>query len=366
MAIFASDSQPKAPYVLETWLSQHLFEDNPILLHSSKALSKCPSDNRIYVKNFLPSIGYLSMAFLILKTFLRYIIGLLALLTGKWEGLYMLDEIVYAETFKIANSKVIHDSYIIPFQGSQARPLWTWVVEQKGARVYQLNYSTYMLPTLNGIAEDFVDLGTTKWPFIIPFNKSFSKYIEEKVPREIQIMKTPTIFFSDNPDIDLPVINRPILALFDVSPLDENKFIGNGASFDYLYAGGDDIMDFYYQFFETSLRLSKKYGFTTVVKPKRHDNRIRLEYKELISDLETTGDLIILSPNISPYRVVDSSALTIVQPFTSVGAYTDSKKTICFYDPFSVLKCSHDACFGVPLCRGEKSLENWVVDHLKK
>ena len=118
-------------------------------------------------------------------------------------------------------------------------------------------------------------------------------------------------------------------------------------------------------FFRDLLDIAKKHNLQLVLKSKRNDHIITGQYKKLLVDMEKKKDLIILPYGISPYKVVDASYATVVQPLTSVGFYQEKNKNIIFYDPLSKLHITHSERKNTDLVSGKQNLNKWF-DNLKK
>ena len=353
------DMSESCPYVLENWLEQHLFNGDFSISHSNKNLIGHISDRHKYIENFLPPLSFLDTFLVLLRGFAVWAASFLSMLTGNWQSYFMLHEVVARQVFLRANPKSIQDFYLYPFQGTQSRPLWADVAEAKGASVIQLNYASYMLPEIKETAYDPFHYGASLWSAVIPFNKRVAHFIEKKLPQDTRIFRTQTLSYSDMPKMSLPKFDKQVISLFDISVLDQSKFIGINPINDYLHSQSEDPLDFHRKFFDDILYIAKRYDFIVAFKQKRLDNRLDCEYRRLVENFCHNDEVVHINPEISAYRLVDNSRFAVVQPFSSVGLYESSQADVCFYDPLIALKHNHKGALGTDLCIGFDALIQW-------
>ena len=78
-----------------------------------------------------------------------------------------------------------------PFKVRKARPLWSSVAEARGAKVYQLNYASYMLPELKQPFKDRLHLHASEWSYVLPLNEIAASYLENKLPKKHLFLEGP-------------------------------------------------------------------------------------------------------------------------------------------------------------------------------
>lgn len=351
-------------YVLETWLYNHLIKNGSGLVHSNLSLVGFIDRKHTYVRSFFPKMvmfNYLKFLFISAYSFFE---SLALLLVGKWQKLFLIDEIVYSIAFSLAKTQSICGAYLIPFQGSQARPLWSRVAELRGSKVYQLNYASYMLPELRQPFKDRLHLHASEWSYVLPLNEVSASYLESKLPKKTSILKGPTLVFGDDSAICIPKFERPMVSVFDIAILDVSKFIGMNPINDFLAPRDGDYLNFHRSFFAHVLSLAIEFDLCVALKQKRIDDRLDKNYIELVREFSGKKHFNVIDPRVSANRLVDESKMSIVQPFSSVGIYDAGKNNICFYDPTMQLWKSHELALGTDICVGFSDLKRWLQSKL--
>ena len=354
---------------LENWLRNNYLEPKTTIYHSHLNTRFSCSSTSKYVPSFLPRVSILIKVFILITAIIKFFIYFLLSLTGNWRQLFMLDDWIYSQVFKWTKTDKIYKKYIFPFQGDQYRPCWSWIAEARGASIVQLNYAANIVPSLDMKYHDTDNLNTSTWTEIIPFCDKFVKTLQAEVKNKVyptKIISAPPVLYIDNPCEALPTGCKPMLAVFDVQPLSQEKYIGITEINDYVVTKNLDPIFTNRKFITDCVDLAEEKGFTLITKQKRYDKRIHSAYTDLLNDLQERGKLICLDPSIAPSRIVEASTATITLPFTTIGYNTDLNSNICFYDPISKLSDSHQSSFGVPLFTSKVHLDCWLTNILDR
>jgi polysaccharide biosynthesis PFTS motif protein len=359
-----ADITEPCDYVLETWLEKNLLGENCSIAHSNKHLKERILPQHNYLNNFLPSLNFRKSCLIFVAFPYLFFGSFLSSLLGQWHKLFLLHELLARQVFAYAEKSSLQSLYLYPFQGTQARPLWADIAESKGAAVMQLNYASYMLPELGKGPVDHLHYDVSPWSHIIPFNARVAKFLDNHVPAGTTIVRAPSVSFADRPKNILPVFKKPVIALFDIAVLDPSKFVGINPVNDYLYANSEDGLNFHRSLFADVRKVARRFGCVVAYKQKRQDSRLDQGYVELCEEFCDNEDVFFVDPEISAYRLVDSSRFAIVQPFSSVGLYESKAADICFYDPLEVLRDGHPSALAGDLCIGSENLNSWFETRL--
>jgi len=362
-AALNSGSNDATAHTLENWLRSNYLSDSSRIFHSVLAKDRPNTCNRTYVPNFLPFVPRVLKATVIAKSFLRLLSCLLSCIAGRWQRLFMIDDWIYSEIFRLADSSQIYDRYIFTFQGSQYRPYWSYLAEEKGGLAVQLNYAANTVPSLDQKYQDRDDLNTATWSELIPFSSEFAPVVRKALGQRTHLPKVVTaspVYFNDNSGIQLPDFQRPAIAIFDVAPLDERFHVGWMDFHDYSEAEGIDPGFFNRKFLLDAVAIAKANGFQAVMKPKRADPRVLNCYTDLVAKLVDCGDLLVLPPDMAPSRLLEKCIGSVVWPFSSVGYFSKHSTKMCFYDVAGKFGGWHEASMGVSLVSSYGELSSWV------
>ena len=320
------DCNKENNYCLTNWLNKNIFKKNKFYIHSNQSLIHSNLSDCKYLPSFLPPLSLICKIKVLVSFLPHFFLATIKLTLGSWKKLYMLDDFLNETYFKKCDPSYFIKSYIFPYIGTQYRPSWTNEVIKNNSLIYMLNYSSSSVPNLDGKSHDNLLFRISSWPIIIPFNKSFVNTIKQNLFFPSKILNNSTVFFTDEENDIKKYVQKPFLAVFDVFPVYADLYIGFSSHNDYIHSARKQNIDFHEIFFRDLLDIAKKHNLQLVLKPKRNDPRITGQYKKLLVDMEKKKDLIILPYGISPYKVVDASYATVVQPFTSVGFYQEKIK----------------------------------------
>jgi len=362
-AALNSGTNDELAHTLENWLRSNYLGGASRIFHSVSAKDRPDTFDRTHVPNFLPFVPRASKIGIISKSFFRIVLCLLSCIVGRWQHLFMIDDWIYSEMVRLADSGQIYDRYIFTFQGSQYRPYWSYLAEEKGGLAVQLNYAAATVPSLDLRYQDRVELDTATWNEIIPFSSEFIPVVRKRLGKHIHLPKVviaSPVYFNDNSEIQVPDFQRPAIAIFDIPPLDERFHVGWMDFHDYSEAEGIDPGFFNRKFLLDAVAIAKANGFQAVMKPKRHNPNILPSYTDLVAKLVDGGDLLVLPPDMAPSRLLEKCIGSIVWPFSSVGYFSKHSTKMCFYDVAGKFGGRHEASMGVSLVSSYSDLSSWV------
>ena len=157
--------------------------------------------------------------------------------------------------------------------------------------------------------------------------------------------------FTDSDNVNMPIFKKSAFAIFDVPPLSYRAYVGSNGTAEYVLIDGKDPTYTNRRFVLDCLKVADRYEFQLVTKLKREDPRLDKKYIELLKALESQGRLTILSPEISPARVLQHSRLSACMPFT-LWVVFGIFGNICFYDPIESSQLHIHLLLAFPLFLG--------------
>ena len=341
-------------YTFSSWLQKNFYS----------TLEQFPHPE-IFEKAFIPpKLGIGRRLLCALTAAWLFILGLTELFFGNYKRMLLLDEFLMASAVKCANKAALPAAFFYCYQGTILRPLWTYAAETHGSRVILFFNSSSAEPSLDGGARDNLFLRYMNWPEIIPFNSLIGNSVAKYINRKTNIHMLPTLYVHDSDLISQSEFERKnLVSIFDIPPIRGTHHIGYSENIDYLQAAGVSQVEFLKAFYQACFVALEGLPVEILVKPKKITNRIEPDYLEMLNVWQSQKKITLLPHSVSPYRLVNLSKLSIVEPFTSVGHFFESQSNICFFDVLKILPSNHASAHGQKLCVGLEELQKWVAQN---
>jgi len=351
------------------WLKKRYKSEFYYIFPGNKQINK----NISYVRYAFPSISfhYKKVSF-ILSAFFYSILSFVLMIFGKWQLLYLLEDIVLYQYASRLEKGCLPSNIIFTIQNCVYKPLWTYALEKHSVHIvvvfYGTNDSFYFLKdgTQVGPSPEYTD---TIWKNYHVVNNM------QKIRLEETLSLNP--FFKKN-NISITVENNAIPfydAHVDLSFLEETRnivFFPVTPFSDPLVAklGYTDML-YTYEITESILLELVSWGvknkYSVILKNKNYpEEKINRRFVRLVNDL-TRKKLIthILDADLSPNRLIAKCDAVICQPFTTPGVFAQSQnKPVCYADPSSLLLKKQPASSGIEIVQGEGALSKWLDDNL--
>jgi hypothetical protein len=341
-------------YTFSSWLRKNFYATSEQLPHL-----------KFFQKTFiLPKLGIGRRLLCALRAIWLFVKGFTSLCFGNYKKLLLLDEFLMALSVKCSKKATLPATFFYCYQGTILRPLWTYAAEIHGSRVILFFNSSSAEPSLDGEMRDNLFLRYTNWPEIIPFNALIGNTFSNYIIGRTKIHLLPTLYIHDSNLISQSDFqSKNLVSIFDIPPIQATHHIGYSENIDYLQASGVSQVEFLRAFYEACFLALEGLPVHIVVKPKKITKRIEPDYLEMLNVWQSQKRITLLSHSVSPYRLVNLSKLSIVEPFTSVGHFFESQSKICFFDVLKVLPTNHASAHGQKLCVGLEELQKWVAQN---
>ena len=172
------------------------------------------------ISNFIyksVNISYGNLPYLLIKDYLTYfrllswfikylVFSLLDLFRGKWWSLLLIFELLLAKSASFCTKNMLAEDYMFHYSGLTYRPLWTYIVEEKGSRVITYFYSSYQLPSDNSSFSSNSELWpASTWNHHLVWDIHQKRYLENNLKNNSKIEVAKSIWFFDiHKSIDVP------------------------------------------------------------------------------------------------------------------------------------------------------------------
>jgi polysaccharide biosynthesis PFTS motif protein len=264
------------------------------------------------------------------------------------EDFIKLKRIELADDIDLAKDYLFHNSS--PFY----RPIWTYLAEERGARLLFYFYSTNV--------EMFKKKETypmqnpwhlISWPHYLVWDNFQTNFVKEFDLHNSTIEEVGPIWFSSNDiNVDAPLNS---IAVFDVSPTRPTRYALLGCDQEYYVA---DIAN---QFLSDVQFILYRNSINMTYKMKRINKFIHKRYTRKIKQLSMKSNFIMIDPSVDALQIIKKSKACISMPFTStaITAKLEGKPSV-YYDPSGVICKDDRAAHGIPVLSNINELQEWV------
>ena len=308
-------------------------------------------------QDYLPGIsGFMNKLYFCAWVFVAFLIAAFSLFNGRWANALLFPEAIARKMIELAKSKKLAADYLFSLSAFIYRPLWTYVAERKGSQITLYNYAASFPQFKMKDRYPYSESGyqSVSWPRMLYWSESYAEYTQAIISPKVNIKMVPPIWYTDS-DEEIPVRDRPCIALFDVTPVRSyiEKILLPTPVYRTYKMGRFFLEEIY--------SLANAHGYDLLWKRKRNfyanHNRAYIKFAESFSLLP---GVIAVSPEISPFRIVERCVASISMPFTSTALISkDCNVSAIFYDPSGILFKDDRGCQNIPLVSGSSELAIW-------
>lgn len=275
------------------------------------------------------------------------------LIIRPYQG-FLLGEIIKLKIFELARKDQLAEDYLFNNSNGVYRPIWTYLVENKGSRVIFYFYSTNDEPfKRNGQYPSHNLMHLMNWPYYLVWNKFHAAFIKRLNQRNPIIEEVGVTWFSSG--VREVEIYPNSIAVFDVTPNKFSIYITKGAPFEYR------VYDVANQFLIDVYATLKSNNIRTAFKTKRvHETKCK-KYIDNLRELDKNSDFTMLDPSTDPMQVIKKTKACISAPFTSTAliAKFEGRPSV-YYDPTGIIDKKDRAAHEVPVLSNIYELQEWV------
>lgn len=279
-------------------------------------------------------------------------------LRGRWWHALLLNQAALATQVRNMSPESLAREYLFHNSGSRYRPLWTYEAEGRGSTVslyfYSTNCEAFKRP--DGYPPIPYGWKAMNWPRYLVWDEYQADFVRRAVGKQVNISIVGPIWFQSS-SAEMPKLNRPGVAVFDVTPNRASQYCILGLDSEFYVPGVAT------PFLEHVSNAARKYNVLMMWKGKRNIGRIaHPHYRFFIAKLlAENGHVVPIAPDISAIRVIESSIAVISMPFTSTALIArEMGKPSVYYDPCGILQRDDRAAHGIPILAGVEELEAWL------
>jgi polysaccharide biosynthesis PFTS motif protein len=350
-------------YEIMSWYKKKYAEENKLFCHSVINF-RPPSDfkEEIFYKAS-PSIilnSYAHIFSLIVEGFRLIAFSSINFFKLRWWHALLGREMIKALPFKIANidKNLIAKEYFFHNSGWIYRPVWSYIAEEKGAKIIFYYYSTNNQNfSLKHTKKNYISrlpwygIKIMTWPHYLVWDAQQQNFILANVERRPSTEIVGPIWFSDN-NIRYDLKKNSLL-IFDVPPFKETIAETHGLDIEihHPFAALKFIKDIY--------EATQQFDINIYIKCKRENPLMEPIYLDLLKKISKNSNIFLLDPNISAHSVIPQSIGTINYPFTSTAQISiEENIPAIYYDPLSIFNKNQ---FSIPILDSKPEIESWIT-----
>ncbi len=297
------------------------------------------------------------------RKFMRAAIGLMrqavtGVLCGRWWHAILLADAVELAYFRAIPANCLAHRYVFHAGNCLVRPLWTYDAEARGCAVvnafYSANFITFT-PNPNIQPARTLALSAMSWPEMICLDReSRNALIDYGLSADtVTISDIPIDFYDDG--FPLPVVDGPVVVLFDVTPYRSYFKASRGVHNAYYTA------ETWMRFVDDVVESAKRHGWTVALKAKRQKDQFNAPaYQRHVERLAVDPNVVLMEAGIGASRAMTIADAVISMPFTSPSLIAARQgRPSVFYDPGGKLSHYKSLARGLPMLANQSELDAW-------
>jgi polysaccharide biosynthesis PFTS motif protein len=278
-------------------------------------------------------------------------------LCGRWWHALLLNQAALAMQARMQNHGRLAQEYLFHNSSWIYRPLWTYEVEKRGARITFYFYSTNCEGFKQTEGNSPLPYGwqTMCWPHYLVWDEYQVDFLRRTVGESPKTSVVGLIWFHASAE-EMPKFSGRGVAVFDVTPLRSSLYRTLGADVEF-YVPKTCI-----QFLHDIQQVTEDAGYMMLWKCKRKIGSLaHPRYRIFAERLSESENVITVDPDISAHLVIEASTLVISMPFTSTALIArELGKPSCYYDSTGLVQQDDSAAHGIEILRGPEELARWI------
>lgn len=283
------------------------------------------------------------------------------ILRGRWWHALLLGQAAEVAQVRIAPSDLLAKEYLFHNSNMIYRPLWTYDAEQRGSKLTFYFYSTNCESPKRAEGYLPVPYGwqAMNWPRYLVWDEYQADFVQRAVGAEANISIVGPIWFQSS-TAGMLTFDKVAVAVFDITPHRASRYCTLGLESEFY------TPTVAYPFLEHVNNVIQGHGVLMLWKRKRNIGRIaHPHYRRLVDQLGEHSHVVLIEPDISAIRVIETCAAVISMPFTSTALIArEMGKPSIYYDPSGLLQQDDRASHGIPILSRVDELEAWLSVHL--
>ena len=286
-----------------------------------------------------------------------FAISVIDCLRGRWWHAFILSQSALSAQARILPADALAREYLFHNSGWIYRPLWTYDAEQRGATVSLYFYSTNCEGFKKSDGYPPVSYGycCMSWPRYLVWDEYQADFVRRAAGSEANINVAGIIWFQSSA-VEMPVFDKPGVGVFDVTPHRASRYCTLGLDSEFYTPAIAN------PFLEHISDAINRHGLLMLWKRKRNIGRVaHPHYRYLADQLAEHSHMVLVEPDISAIRVIESCVAVVSMPFTSTALIArEMGKPSAYYDPSGSLQRDDRAAHGIPILSGTAELDAWL------
>ena len=312
----------------------------------------------VFQQDILPSLSGLKVIFCyVFWGFIASSIALLDFFRGRWWHALLLNQAALAAQVRILPKDSLAQEYLFHNSSWIYRPLWTYEAERRGSGILFYFYSTNCEAFKKQDSYPPISFGykAMSWSRYLVWDEYQEDFVRRAVNEQANVSIVGPIWFQSSA-IVMPPLDRSSVAVFDVTPHRHSRYVTLGLDNEFYTPTVTN------PFLEHILNTTRQYDFDMLWKMKRNIGGIAHPfYCHLADQLVNNKHVMLVDPEISTIRVIESSVAVISMPFTSTALIAkEMGKPSIYYDPSGMLQKDDRAAHGIQVISEIGELENWL------
>ncbi|MFK5893429.1 MAG: polysaccharide biosynthesis PFTS motif protein [Pseudomonadota bacterium] len=300
-----------------------------------------------------------------IKSFFNYFVwsitvtinAIFSLFLNRWWNILLLKEASLAAVVRMQHPSKLARDYLFNNANWIYRPLWTYEAEKLGSQITFYFYSTNCesFKRVNGYPKLTFGWEAMNWPHYLVWDNYQSDFVRRAIGEQAAISIVGSIWFQSSA-YEMPKLKKSSVAVFDVTSHRSSRYCTLGADSEFYVPLVSE------KFLEHIADTSHRFDLVMLWKRKRNIGAItHPHYRNFLDSLSERDDVMLIDPDISALRVIESSCAVISMPFTSTAIIArEIGKPSVYYDPTGELQLDDRAAHGIPILSTIKELETWL------
>lgn len=306
----------------------------------------------------LPALtGWLATSNYVVWGLIATLIAALDCLRGRWWHALLLNQAALAAQAHNLPAASLAREYLFHNSGWIYRPLWTYEAERLGSTITFYFYSTNCEPFKRQNSYPPLSYGwrAMNWPHYLVWDEYQADFVRRAVGGQANISVVGSIWFQSTA-VEMPRFDKTSIAVFDVTPHRWSRYCTLGMENEFYTPTVAN------PFLEHVSKATQRHGILMLWKRKRNIGRVaHPHFRRLADRLAEQSHVVLIEPDISAIRVIESSVAVVSMPFTSTALIArEMGKPSIYYDPSGLLQRDDRAAHGIPILSGEDELEAWL------
>jgi len=282
-------------------------------------------------------------------------------LRGRWWHALLLNQTALAAQVRALPAEALARQYLFHNSGWMYRPLWTYEAERRGAEIlfyfYSTNCESFKRP--EGYPPLLYGWKAMTWPRYLVWDEYQADFVRRAIGENANIDIVGPIWFQSSA-AGMSRLEKPGVAIFDVAPFRHSRYCILGIDYEFYLPSTSK------GFLADVAKVAHELDVVMLWKRKRKIGAmVHPQYRHFAERLSEQDHVVLVDPEISALRVIESSCAVISMPFTSTALIAKAMgRPSVYYDPTGRLQRDDRAAHGIPILSGAEELNAWLSSQI--